>query len=234
MKLNTPTFSKAGPRGINQDRFLMPISFADRSVVAIADGVGGSGDGGKAAEIVLDVLSEQIEKGTPIPELLNIAQSKLEDVALSQDILSGLATTLTILELSGSNARVYHIGDTRITHFRGHGVMGRTKDHTELQKLLDEGVLTPSQARNYPRKNVIYSALSSKSNNFEVFENKFEMQTCDRLILSTDGFHSLFSKKELAAISERTGFDDFFDEVTRSVEMATLEDDATAVFLEIE
>src|SRR3546814_5436694 len=61
---------------------------------------------------------------------------------------------------SDLNARVGHVGDSRIYHLRGSGLVTRTKDQTEVQHLIDEGILTPERAKMYPRKNVLLSAIS--------------------------------------------------------------------------
>jgi serine/threonine protein phosphatase PrpC len=133
--------SIAGPKGENQDAILQPFQVGDSSWCGIADGVGSSALGGLAARSSLEVV-RQLPDGVSMAVLFEMVHRRLSEISAEHEGAKSISTTLSVLRISGDHAAVGHVGDTRITHYRGGGVMVRTKDQTEVQKLLDDGVLT--------------------------------------------------------------------------------------------
>jgi protein phosphatase len=112
--------------------------------------------------------------------------------------------------------------------------MGRTKDQTELQKLLDDGVLTKNQAARYPRRNVLLSAMSA-GRDYDLHEQEFLVQKGDRILLTSDGFHSLLLRGRIAHISSSNpAFEDFWSALEAALAAETLDDDASCLAVEIE
>ncbi len=224
--------SIAGPKGENQDAVLQPFQLGDCFWCGIADGVGSSALGGLAARNSLEVI-KQISDGEPMIDLFATVSRMLSEVAAEQETPKSISTTLSVLRICGDRAIVGHVGDTRISHYRGAGVMARTKDQTEVQKLLDDGVLTKNQARRYPRRNVLLSAMSA-GRPYDLYEAEFTVQKGDRILLTTDGFHSKLMRRKIAKISSSTSdFDDFWKLIQEAVAAESLEDDASCLAIEI-
>ena len=140
-----------------------------------------------------------------------------------------MATTLSVILVHSGVAKVGHVGDTRIYHFRDSGVVTRTQDQTEVAGLLREKVLSPSQARVYPRRNVITSYLSSSSD-FDLFESKFEVKTGDVLMLLTDGMYGLIKKAEmLDLVAASTSMDALTSSLRERLESLRMKDDSTVI-----
>jgi PPM family protein phosphatase len=224
--------SIAGPKGENQDAVLPPFRVGDSLWCAIADGVGSSALGGLAARTSLDVVRQT--SGELMRELFARVSQKLAEVAAEEATTKSISTTLSVLRICGTHAFVGHVGDTRISQYRGHGVMVRTKDQTEVQKLLDDGVLTKNQARRYPRRNVLLSAMSS-GRDYDLYEAEFTVQQGDRVLLTTDGFHSKLMRGRIAEIScSNAAFSDFWNAIQDALSAERLEDDASCLAFEID
>ena len=233
MSLTYRSLSLPGPRGHNQDCVLEPTSSGAEWWCAIADGVGGSGAGEVASRVCIEAVRNSIEDGEAMPRLFRKVADALLRAAKTEVNAARMSSTLSVLRISGTQAFVGHVGDTRISHYRGIGVMGRTRDQTEVQKLLDDGVLTKHQARRYPRKNVILSAMSPQKK-FTLFENEFVVKRGDRILLTTDGFHALLQRRAVAEISSNCpAFDMFFTVIEKQLSKLSLTDDATVLALEI-
>jgi len=108
-----------------------------------------------------------------------------------------------------------------------------TQDHTEVEKLLNEGVLNKQEALEYPRKNVLESALGAKKE-LLYFGGEFEVVAGDRVLLTTDGVHGVFSKKELRDISlQSLNPEEFIRNITTSGLESRISDNATLIVIDI-
>ena len=227
------SISITGPKGNNQDAILPPIQVGDCIWCAIADGVGSSSNGGLAAKASIDAV-RQLTGQKPMGELFADVHEKLASLVTPDVPAKTLSTTLTVLCICNSTAFVGHVGDTRISHFRGSGVMGRTKDQTEVQKPFDDGVLTTNQEARYPRRNVLLSAMSL-GRDYDLHEQQFDLRQGDRVLLTTDGFHNKLMRRKIAQISsENRVFSDFWTALCMAIESESIDDDATCLALEVE
>lgn len=233
MNLSYRSLSLPGPRGHNQDSILEPVNSGTDWWCAIADGVGSSGGGGVASRACIEAVRSSIADGEVMSTLFSSVADALLGAAALDEENSKMSSTLSVLRISRRMAFVGHVGDTRINHYRGAGVMGRTRDQTEVQKLLDDGVLTKHQARRYPRRNVILSAMSPQKE-YRLFEGDFSVKRGDRILLTSDGFHEQLHRREIAEMSNKfTTFDAFFSAIEKKITGFSLSDDATLLALEI-
>ncbi|WP_082617365.1 PP2C family protein-serine/threonine phosphatase [Bosea sp. Root670] len=225
--------SLMGPKGENQDAILYPFQAGNSVWCAIADGVGSSALGGLAARSSLEVV-KQASNDETMSDLFAKVSKKLSQIAAENPTAKSISTTLSVLRISGDQAFIGHVGDTRISHYRGAGVLGRTRDQTEVQKLLDDGVLTKNQARRYPRRNVLLSAMSA-GRDYDLFETNFTVENGDRLLLTTDGFHGKLLRGQIAELSSSNlDFTTFWTSVLAAIDSVKLDDDASCLAVEIE
>lgn len=225
--------SIAGPKGENQDAILPPFEADGCTWCAIADGVGSSALGGLAARTSLEIVQE-INGSETMPDLFIRIRRRFSEIAREHDPSKSISTTLSVLRIRGDRATVGHVGDTRISHYRGEGVMARTKDQTEVQKLLDDGALSKHQAARYPRRNVLLSAMSA-GREYDLYEQEFRVQTGDRILLTSDGFHGKLPRGRIAHLSASNSvFEDFWAVVQDALSAEKLDDDASCLAIEIE
>ena len=229
------TLSIAGPKGQNQDAIMEPFQIGHATWCGIADGVGSTVLGGLAARISLEEVKSVASHDASMTAVFSRVAHRLSRFADEKKAdPKSLSTTLSVLCIEDSLARLGHVGDTRITHYRGHGVMLRTKDHTEVQKLLDDGVLSKSQARRYPRRHVLLSAMSA-GRDYDLCEDRFSVHKGDRILLTSDGFHSKLVRGQLAELSAKTpDFYSFWCNIQELLSATIIEDDASCLALEIE
>lgn len=197
------SISEQGSRASNQDRVLLPrLASNGKFVAAIADGVGGAHGGDVAAQIAVDFLNDHAGTGESFERLFALIVDELRSEARKNTALDRMSTTLSAVSYSDAKIQVAHVGDCRIYHIRGSGLNTLTRDQTEVAELLRRGVISKSQARRYPRKNVLFSSLSARGD-FELFEATAEIARGDRIILLTDGAYRKISKKDMVQASLR-------------------------------
>lgn len=157
---------------------------ATSRVFAVCDGVGGRNKGEVASTVVVEAIKEFT---SPIPpsapfgveeftELKEYIYSRLSHASAPEN--EGMATTLTFLCFSPKGCLVAHMGDSRIYQIRpGRGIIFRTQDHSLVNELVQNGVITPDEVDTHPRRNVITRCLCPPT-------PQMPRQTADRVILT--------------------------------------------------
>ncbi|HIF9255925.1 TPA: PP2C family protein-serine/threonine phosphatase [Photobacterium damselae] len=228
-------FSEAGRGKPNQDSILIKNLGDEAIVLAIADGMGGKNGGDVASNIAVSIISKEVDASNlSIPSIFQKVKFELESRAAEFPELSHMGTTLTLAIIVGDKVKVGHVGDTRLYHLRQNGIIARTKDQTEVQKLLDDGILSKQRAINYHRRNILLSVLTpNRSYDLQVLD--FNLTISDRLLLSTDGAYSLASKLELRDLSVKNNdLNSYVEQVKMLIESKKIRDDYSVVAFQLE
>ena len=138
-------------RAVNEDAFL-----AEPPVFLVADGMGGHRAGDLAARAALDAFTDLVGQEFVTSAQLDAALARAAaDVARLGDDVGAPGCTLTglVLSLQGDLPclHVVNVGDSRTYHFAQDTFSLVTRDHSEVQELIDAGRLTLSQARTSAR-----------------------------------------------------------------------------------
>jgi serine/threonine protein phosphatase PrpC len=130
----------------------------------VADGMGGHVNGQLASSTVVE---EARTLGRPVsaPDLLSrftdrIHRANAALVAMSIDSGEGVmgSTVAAVLAFGRYFACVW-AGDSRVYLIRGQLISQVSRDHTEVQELIDRNILQPEEAKSWPRRNVITRAV---------------------------------------------------------------------------
>lgn len=158
------SFLQIGRRG-NQEDARFPDEDAPQDCKAafiVCDGVGGEDAGEVASSTVADSLGEYMQRVDlsrkftqgDFSRALDYAYSRLEKKTGTES--RRMATTLTFLCFDNSGAFCAHIGDSRIYHIRpGVGILYQSEDHSLVNALVHSGNLTPEEAIDHPKSNII-------------------------------------------------------------------------------
>ncbi|MFT6624493.1 MAG: protein phosphatase [Cycloclasticus sp.] len=193
-------FSHPGRKGDNQDSVLVCTSESS-TLIAIADGMGGKDAGDWASKTAISTLKGEFEKkiDLDLSATFKLTKKAIGDYSKNNNIKQ-MGTTLTVCLVVDDKAFVGHVGDTRLYHLRDNGIVSITKDQTEVQVLLDDGILSKKRAAKYHRKNILLSAITNYSE-YDLFQTNFHLKKGDRLVLLSDGAYDLISKLEIRDLS---------------------------------
>jgi serine/threonine protein phosphatase PrpC len=181
-----------------------------RSLIAVADGMGGHAAGEVASRIAITTLLKESEiftdKGIDIDSaddlyassLLNIDQM-IASYVHERPELSGMGTTLSALFLRDNAVVALHVGDSRIYRLRGNSFEQLTTDHTVIQELLDQGSITEAEIATHPQRSVLTQVLMGDGRNQPVL-SIYEVKADDRFLLCSDGLTTVLSDKEIKSI----------------------------------
>jgi protein phosphatase len=171
-------------------------------IYVIADGMGGHNAGEVASQIAVEKVIEyiknneikDIELEKILKEAIEYSNGCVYDLALKNNNLSGMGTTITAYITDGKRNIVANVGDSSCYGILNDKIQKITKDHSLVQQLLDEGTITKEQAKNHPNKNIITRALGIK---LDLQIDLFEVEKLDIVILCTDGLTNEVSVQEI-------------------------------------
>jgi PPM family protein phosphatase len=147
-------------RRINEDSYL-----ATPPIYAIADGMGGHGSGDLASALAVQVLARCADLHPLFAEAVLAALEEANQVIIEREPVNRMGTTVTGLAGLGSagadHLMVFNVGDSRVYRLAADGIEQLTVDHSEVQELLLDGLITREQARTHPRRNIVTRALGS-------------------------------------------------------------------------
>ena len=186
-------FSKIGARQANEDSYAFWWA-GDTFFAAVADGLGGMGGGGHASRFVVDFMkTHAVRPDIGAAELVELVRESHRDLhALQQQSIEdrSMATTLVVMAVRGGELVAAHCGDSRLYVVTPERVEQLTEDHSEAQRLFNEGRLTVVGLSSYPRKYILESALGIPGEPM-VQEVRREVGAGDWLVLATDGAYGL-------------------------------------------
>ncbi len=166
MQVEYAELSLLGDREENQDR--VAIVEGDESILMIViDGMGGHADGALAAEVAVETLTKAFNKAKqPIfdPQgFLHLAtgEAHMDLVNLGDDhtMESRPRATCALCLVQDDSAYWAHVGDSRIYHLRDQQIFERTRDHSHVELLLQEGLITEDELMDHPMRNFVECCL---------------------------------------------------------------------------
>jgi len=185
----------------NEDSFV-----AEEGLYVVADGMGGHNAGEVASALAVTAMRAAVKSGITdamrLREVVQTANTTIYTASLDDSAQSGMGTTLTAaVVVPGEEPRfvVANVGDSRTYLFRD-GVLSRVSvDHSYVQELVNEGLISEEEARVHPRRNIVTRALGiDRSVSVDVFTQV--VRTGDRLVLCSDGLVDEVSDADITAV----------------------------------
>lgn len=110
--------------------------------------------------------------------------------------LEGMGCTLTALLWTGERMGLVHVGDSRAYLLRDGSLSQITQDHTWVQRLVDEGRITPEEAETHPQRSLLMRALDGRGQ-VEPDLSIREVRAGDRYLICSDGLSGPVSHQTL-------------------------------------
>ena len=143
------------------------------------------------------------------------------------DDRKGMSTTLVSAFVRGNEALVANTGDSRAYLIRDEKIVFRTKDHSLVQQLLDEGSITEEEAKKHPMKNIITKALGI---DFGVDLYEWKLKRGDVLLLSSDGLHNYVKESKILEIASRGKLEEIAEKLIEEALKVTKDNVTVMVF----
>jgi serine/threonine protein phosphatase PrpC len=184
----------------------------------VADGMGGHRGGAEASRRVVDGYQTHLNSfldGTNLSEVLQQATSltNAEILAESQSgdpAVAGMGSTVVMALLKSTPTNIEmmtaHIGDSRAYLLRSGQLYRLTRDHSAVQRMVDEQLITPEMARTHPDLNILTRAIGKQPDVAIEVGEMFELYPGDTVLLCTDGLWGPLSDELIAQelVAERS------------------------------
>lgn len=178
--------------------------FVGRRLLVIADGMGGLPAGELASDILvktLSVVDERPDGGEPLQDVIDAvetANQRILAAVADDDARDGMGTTVTAMLLAGDRVAALNVGDSRLYLLRDGEMNQLTRDDTYVQALVDQGVLSPGDARRHPQRALVTQAVQGGP--FRPAGRMIPIQPADRFLLCSDGLTDYVEDDQIAEV----------------------------------
>jgi len=200
----------------NEDAHFMS---EEQRLYVVADGMGGHAAGEVASRVAVDAIAEFVEltggnqeitwpfglddsisyEGNRLKTAVRHANSRVIEATRESAEYEGMATTVAAVLVDGDVANLAHVGDSRIYLWSGDAIEQLTRDHSWVNEQIENGAISPEQARSHPLRNVVTRALGGRADLVVDIQSR-RMQAGDMLLLCSDGLTTMLADDEIAAI----------------------------------
>lgn len=196
----------------NEDaaRFVRPSTLEVRStkgfLAIVADGMGGHAAGEVASQMAVETVAKTYYQREESPEeslflALTKANRAIWQTAGRNSRQRGMGTTCTAVAICNNRLYLAHVGDSRFYLLKNGQLLQLSTDHTYVQSLVSQGVITTAEAEKHPERNVLTRAMGTHNKveiDIAVLSQTFRDE--DRLLLCTDGLYDYLSSDEIAQL----------------------------------
>ena len=213
--------------------------FVGSRLFVVADGMGGLPAGELASDILvraLAVVDDMPDSGEPLQEMLaalQTANERIEAAGKDDDARDVIGTTVTALMLSGDAVAALNVGDSRCFLVRDGELTQLTRDDTYVQALVDQGVLSPDDARRHPQRALVTQAVQGGP--FRPAGRMIPIEAGDRFLLCSDGLTDYVTDEAIGAALR--GYPDRYacaEELIKLTLEAGAPDNVTVIICDVE
>lgn len=200
-------------RSNNQDYCLAGEFSNEETWAIVCDGMGGATGGNIASETAVKIISEKLTNGYHpgmndnsvkhlVVSAIEAANATVYSKSRNDESLKGMGTTVVLAIIKGGSLYIANVGDSRIYVVSKESINQLTTDHSVVQMMIDNGEITPLEAKDHPQKNVITRALGVDDTvRIDYSQEKFN--DGDIILLCTDGLTNYVDESRIFEICNK-------------------------------
>ena len=179
----------------------------------VADGMGGAAAGEVASQIFADTAKAVFAGHDGVSEENTIARVQTTFKLANNKILKhvgrnpnhqGMGCTADLLAFSQDSFIIGHVGDSRTYRLKNSTLKQLTKDHSLVQEQLDQGIISPDEARRHAMRNVILRAVGVNDTvALDILKGK--KNPGDLFLLCSDGLTDMVAESAVLSVLRADG-----------------------------
>jgi serine/threonine protein phosphatase PrpC len=215
MKTAIAHINRLGNRFQNEDRLIVAED-GDSIMLVVADGMGGHGGGDIAAQVLVDTLDQYFRRSKkPIASPRAFLRTAIE-AAHGNIIKAGKKqqppieprTTCVACIVQGSTVTWAHVGDSRLYLLRGDRILARTIDHSYVEELFRQGLISEADMLTHPKRSYITQCVGALNHLPDIsYTERDDLQQDDVLLLCSDGLWSELKDNDLRSLPGKSDLD---------------------------
>ena len=188
-------------RELNEDTY---YSDAALGLWLVADGMGGHEFGEVASALARDAVVREVSAGRSLTEAIRSADEDIIRQSRRRADSLPMGTTVVALRVVENRFELAWVGDSRAYLWNGQ-LRQLSSDHSYVQELIDQGAITPEQARSHPHRNVVTQALGvTDPESLKVETISGELRPGFQILLCSDGLTEEVDDAAIAAALAQT------------------------------
>ncbi|MGE0160176.1 MAG: protein phosphatase 2C domain-containing protein [Gemmatimonadales bacterium] len=192
-----------GKRPYQEDSVFADVLTDGRTLVAVADGMGGHAAGEVASALALRTLQDALAEGRELGEAFRLANERVHQMA-TEPGKQGMGTTMTAVLVEGSQFRVANVGDSRVYLVSASGIRQLTDDHSFVAEAMKRGQ-SKAEAMATPWRDALTRSIGTEEEvDVDVF-GPFPLEHDSAFVICSDGLYKTLSDDDLRALFVRSG-----------------------------
>ncbi len=228
-------------RELNEDSY---VEIPQHGVWVVADGMGGHEAGEVASKLIVDDIKSsnlggqhdqtynQQDKVTSIRQSILSSNQEIRGISERQFNGKTIGSTVVALSLTTTHYNIIWAGDSRAYLFRNGQLQQITRDHSQVEELLANELITPEEAENHPLANVITRAVGAHEE-LLLDETVGTIQTGDIFLLCSDGLYNEISFTEIENLIKSSDISETNKALIHSALIREAKDNITSILIKI-
>jgi protein phosphatase len=176
----------------------------DLGLWLVADGMGGHENGEVASALARDTLVDEVGKGEQLTRAIQRADEEIIRHSNKRTQALPMGTTIAALKLADSDYEAAWVGDSRVYLWNGQ-LKQISQDHSYVRELIEQGAISPEQARTHPHRNVVTQALGvTDPQSLRVETVTGRLEAGNQVLLCSDGLTEEVDDATIAAVLARS------------------------------
>ena len=196
----------------NQDffGFFDPSETSCGWLFVVADGMGGAAGGATASRMAVAAIRREYKAHVhatgdvfdSVRHAIEVANDEIHSRSQLDPDVHGMGTTANVVVIKDDVIYTAHVGDSRTYRYRDGRLERLTRDHTQVQELVDQGIITPGKARHHPQGHIISRNLGSRAQVTVDIppDGPFRIRDGDVFLVCSDGLYGLVDDEAIAEI----------------------------------
>jgi serine/threonine protein phosphatase PrpC len=207
LRVEYADISLLGGREENQDRVAAAVA-EHAALLVVVDGMGGHADGARAAQVTQQVIVEAFwHSPQPLFDPLGFlhltlgrAHEEVVKLGAQLPLEQRPRATCAVCLIQQRASWWAHVGDSRLYHVRRGALLTRSRDHSHVELLLREGLISAEQAHNHPMRNFVECCLGGDPILPDMsLSRRRPLEPDDVLLVCSDGLWGALQDTEIAA-----------------------------------
>lgn len=208
-------------RDNNQDSYSFGEIVPGVCYAIVCDGMGGAAEGAVASKECVRIVRERLMSGyyegmsdisvkALMTSSVELANKQIFNLSLTDEKYEGMGTTVVCAIITGEYVYIAHAGDSRayLLNPQKRDIIQATRDHSVVQKMVEDGTITAEQAAGHPKKNLITRAVGVDSTVRADFCQE-DIDQGDIILLCTDGLTNYTTVEDLVLSAVDVTLDEY-------------------------